>query len=194
MCRYVNEAFSRNASTEGAGVPHGRSESRETRIDGTRAAGSDDWRIWRRSGRADPSRAETMSGWAGATAQQASAVETGAALGRAPWLKCENPVGQQLLQRSNAQATAGRSPPRRLAQTRRIAVYRRITSCQPRSLAPDNPATRHMFCRGAVCTFPRNQGSKSQNEGFARASWGRLYEIGARSVSVRSGGADRSGS
>jgi hypothetical protein len=142
-------------------VPHNRSESRETGIDGTRAAGSDDWRMWQGSGRADPSRAETMSGWAGATAQQACADETGAALGRAPWLKCETSVGQQLLQRSNAQATVGRSPTRRLAQTRRIAVYRRITTCRPRSLAPDNPATRHVVCRGALCTFPRNQGSKS---------------------------------
>ena len=157
-------------------MPHDRSESRETRIDGTRAAGSDDWRMWSRSGRADPSRAETMNGWAGATAQQASADETGAALGRAPWPKCENSVGQQLPQRSNAQATVGRSPPRRLAQTRRIAVYRRITTCRPRSLAPDNPATRHMVCRGALCTFPRNQVSKSQNGAFARASWGRPYE------------------
>ena len=95
-----------------------------------------------------------MTGWAGATAQQASADETGAALGGAPWLNCEKSVGQQLLHTSNAQATLGRAPPRRLVQTTRIAVYRRITTCRTRSLAPDNPATRHLICRGAVCTFP----------------------------------------
>src|SRR5882724_7589209 len=69
-----------------------------------------------------------MTGWAGATAQQASADETGAALAGAPWPNCEKSVGQQLLQRSNAQATLGRSPPSRLAQTTKIAVYRRITT------------------------------------------------------------------
>src|SRR6266404_6255327 len=95
-----------------------------------------------------------MTGWAGATAQQASADETGAALGGAPRPNCEKSVGQQLLQRANAQATLGRSPPSRLAQTTRIAVYRRITTYRTRSLAANNPATRHLICRGAVCTFP----------------------------------------
>ncbi len=95
-----------------------------------------------------------MTGWAGATAQQASADETRAALGGAPRPNCEKSVGQQLLQRSNAQATLGRSPPSRLAQTTRIAVYRRITTYRTRSLAANNPATRHLICRGVVCTFP----------------------------------------
>src|SRR5882762_7167137 len=95
-----------------------------------------------------------MTGWAGATAQQASADETGSALAGAPWPNCEKSVGQQLLQRSNAQATLGRSPPSRLAQTTKIAVYRRITTYRTRSLAANNPATRHLICRGVVCTFP----------------------------------------
>src|SRR3979490_1257848 len=95
-----------------------------------------------------------MTGRAGATAQQASADETGAALGGAARPNCEKAVGQQLLQRSNAQATLGRSPPSRLAQTTRIAVYRRITTYRTRSLAANNPATRHLICRGDVCTFP----------------------------------------
>jgi hypothetical protein len=94
-----------------------------------------------------------MIGWAGATAQQASADETGAALGGAPWPKCEKSLGQQLLQRSNAQATLGRSPPRRLAQTTRIAALRRITTCQPCSPARGSARTRLPVC-GRLCTAP----------------------------------------
>ena len=104
-----------------------------------------------------------MTGWAGATAQQASADETGAVLAGTPWPNCEKSVGQQLLQKSNAQATLGRSPPSRLAQITRIAVYRRITT-RTCSLAPDNPATRRLICRGAVCALPVVWGSRSQNE------------------------------